>query len=130
MKSFPTDISVIHKTGDYFVLKPMALWQGLPDGASKKISFALSGILDKFSESPKGIFIVIDGQATNIPDAKINGINTEVLAANNPYTDEDRYQDYSKLKILPKENLLYLMKNLILFINVGYLKKSKISLFQ
>ena len=106
MKSFPTDISVIHKTGDYFVLKPMALWQALPDGASKKISFALSGILDKFSESPKGIFIVIDGQATNIPDAKINGINTEVLAANNPYTDEDRYQDYSKLKILPKEKLL------------------------
>ncbi len=106
MKSFPTDISVVNQTGDYFILKPMALWQPLANGSSKKISFAMAGILDKYSESPKGIFIVIDGKAKNVANAQIEGINPEILAKTNPYTNEDRYQDYSKLKELPKDQLL------------------------
>ncbi|MFT4568387.1 MAG: hexosaminidase [Saprospiraceae bacterium] len=106
MKSFPTEISVVNQTGDYFILKPMALWQPLANGSSMKISFSMAGILDKFSESPKGIFVVIDGKAFNIPNAKTQGINTTILAKNNPYTNEDRYMDYSKLKELPKEQLL------------------------
>lgn len=118
-KSLPSDISIVNMMGDYFVLKPMALWQSLPDGQRRNIKLQLNGIIDKMSETPQGVFIVLEGQAHKIPEPVLKGVDIQTLAANGPATPAQRYQEYKDLQVLPREDLLPFIPS-----PISYLKQS------
>ncbi len=104
-KSLPVEITIDNPAGDYFVLKPMALWQKLPPGQSRKFSTKWGGIIDKKSETPKGVFAVINNEVIPV-ETDIVGVDINTLEPINPITPQRRYKAYERLTLLPTSDLL------------------------
>ena len=103
--SMPADITIKNLKGDYFRLAPTSSFASLTPGASKTFKYAVTGFLDKMSETPAGIFAVIDGSPEQV-NLTVEGVNDDTMDPIGPTTAATRFVKNNRLSILPKDDLL------------------------
>ncbi|MEL6389512.1 MAG: family 20 glycosylhydrolase [Bacteroidota bacterium] len=98
------DMTYTNPAGDYHVLAPTA--NGPAPGESITYPYVINGLVDKMSEAPKGVFIVLDNMARQVADFAVSGIDIQTLNKANPLTPAMRYQEYQELSLLDEDELL------------------------
>jgi len=99
----PSNITFENPSGDYLT---MTINENLASGEELSISYGIGGFIDKMSETPRGLFVVIEGNPSSMIAINTEGINPEILAKLNPATDASRYEEYKHLSVLPSSQLL------------------------
>lgn len=103
--SVPKEFTLYNKDGDFFTLAPTTSFETIPAGASKTYQYDITGHIDKMSEVPVGMFIVVGGKTQEV-DATILGMDFETMAPLQPTTPEIRFKENSRLSLLNKDQLL------------------------
>ena len=104
-QSMPGEITITNANGDLFELSPTKEFISIPSGASRSYSYKITGFLDKISEAPMGMFIVIDGNPRAV-NLVTTGIDENTLSPLNPTTAATRFLDNARLTLLSKDELL------------------------
>ena len=103
--SMPEEITIKNLKGDYFRLAPTASFTPLEPGASITYNYAVTGFLDKMSETPAGIFAVIDGRTQRV-DLKVLGLDDDTMKPIGATNAATRFIKNKRLSLLPKDQLL------------------------
>ena len=102
--SVPPELKITNLIGDYFEILPTDQFNTILPGQEWKFEYTINGHVDKMSEVPVGMFIVVDGIPENVK-LSIAGLNEDRLKAINPTTAISRFQEDENLHLLSSEQL-------------------------
>ncbi len=104
----PQGIEIRNDNGDYFTLQPTNDFQSLPPGKTITIKYDISGIVDKWSEVPKGLFLVKDNNPRDV-NFEVIKLDEKILEDVNPSTSSTRYHENRRLSLIDPDELLPLI---------------------
>ncbi len=120
--SMPEEITIKNLKGDYFRLSPTSSFTSLEPGGSTTYKYAITGFLDKMSETPVGIFAVIAGTTQHV-DLKVLGLDDDTMEPIGATNAATRFLKNSRLSLLAKDQLLPFIPSPSSF---QYLEESKV----
>lgn len=104
--SLPDFVIPQNPAGDYVIAQFNDKLDTIKAGQSLRFQYQMSGIIERMSNAPCGIFIVHNNEVHDIKDVTIEGINHKTLAAINPVNAFDRYEQNKSLTLLSADKVV------------------------